>query len=150
MMPSSSRMLCSSSTTRTRASAMTGDPDGEGAAAAGGRLDIDLAAVVREDAVNQGQPETAATGLGREERLDDMGAVTAADPVAGVCDADDQPFVHGARGDAEPAAIRHGLHGVEAEIPDALPELLRTHLPHDRGRKPAHDLQRSGRRAMLE
>src|SRR5688500_7831432 len=150
MMPSSSRMLCSSSTTRTRASAMMGNPEGEGAAAARGRLDIDLAAVVLEDPVNQGEPETAATRLGREEWLEDMGDVTAADPVAGVFDADDQRFIHGARGDAELAAIRHRLHGVEAEIPDGLAELLRIHLPHERGRELAHDLQRPGRRAMLE
>src|SRR2546423_15662210 len=85
MMPRSSRMLCSSSTTRTRASAMTArDPECEGAAAAGRRVHLDLAPVVLEDAVHQGQPETAAAGLRREERLEHVGGVAPPDAAAGI------------------------------------------------------------------
>src|SRR5688500_15283169 len=101
MMPSSSRMLCSSSTTRTRASAMAArDPEREGAATARRRLDVDLAAVILQDAVNEGQSETAAARLGGEERLEDVCHVAPADAVTRIFDPHDQGGVNDAGGHA--------------------------------------------------
>ena len=58
----------------------------EGTAAAGGRFDIDLAPVILQNAVNQGQAEATAARLGGEERFEDMADIVTSDPVAGVFD----------------------------------------------------------------
>src|SRR2546423_14628465 len=130
MMPRSSRMLCSSSTTRTRASAMTArDPECEGAAAAGRRVHLDLAPVVLEDAVHQGQPETAAAGLRREERLENVGDVAPGDGVGGILEPHEQMSIDDGGRHTEVGGIRHGLHGIEAEVAHWLAGLLWIELP---------------------
>src|SRR5439155_1904861 len=85
MMASSSRMLCSSSTTRTRMSGMRGrQGEREGAADARTALHVDLAAVVLHDAVHKGQAQPGAVGLGGEERLEDVAEIAGGDALPGV------------------------------------------------------------------
>src|SRR5262245_53512892 len=101
-----SRMLFSSSTTRTRASLMPGTlprarvrPRGPRApAGVGGQRQekrgaqpglaahLHLAAVVLRDAVDRREAEPGAAGLRGEERLEDVREVGRRDPVAGVAD----------------------------------------------------------------
>src|SRR4029453_16426159 len=82
MMASRSRMLCSSSTTRTLTSGMRGDGEGEGGAGARPTLHVDLAAVLLDDTVHERQ--AAAVGLGREEWLEDLDQVGGGDTFATV------------------------------------------------------------------
>src|SRR4030095_15236455 len=84
MIASRSPMLCSSSTTRTLTSGMRGDGEGEGGAGARPTLHVDLAAVLLDDAVHEGHAQAAAIGLGREERLEDLGQVAGVDAFAAV------------------------------------------------------------------
>src|SRR5688572_18485661 len=87
MMPRISRMLCSSSTMRTRASATGGrNPEGEDGAGAGRGVEVDLAAVVLDDAVHEGEAQAAPTRPGRVERLEHVVHVGDADAVARVGD----------------------------------------------------------------
>src|SRR5262245_43591564 len=130
MMPSSSRMLCSSSTTRTRVSAM--DPreaQGEDAAGAERRFHVDVAAVVLHDPIDEGQTDAGAVGLRGEERLEDVSEVFLRDAFAGVRDTHLEASADGLGRNPQFSAVRHRLHGVEAEIPDRLAELLRVDDP---------------------
>src|ERR671924_821392 len=130
MMASSSRMLCSSSTTSTRMSDIgRRQGDGEGAAHARAAVHVDVAAVVLHDAVYEREPEAAAAGLRREERLEDVAQVAGGDALTGVGHAQDQAAAGDCHRHLELAAVGHRLHGVEAEIPDDLPELLAIHAP---------------------
>src|SRR5882672_5450470 len=149
MMPSSSRMLCSSSTTSTRVSATEGgEAEGEDAAGARRRFDVDLATVILEDPVDEGEAQPATIGLRREERLEDVIEVVARDALAGVRHAHLEPPAHDGRGHPQLAAVGHGLDGVEAQVPDGLAELLWVHGPLEGRRKFAPELQGAGRRAM--
>src|SRR5882762_10471596 len=151
MMPSSSRMLCSSSTTSTRVSATDrGEAEGEDAAGARRRFHVNFAAVLLHDPVNEGEAEPAAVGLGGEEGLEDVTEVVTRDTLAGVADAHLEAATHDARRHAQLAAPRHGLDGVEAQVPHRLTELLRVGDPLEARRELAGDLQRAGCRAVLE
>src|SRR5215468_7789709 len=87
MMPSSSRMLCSSSTTRTRVSATdVWEPQREDASGACRRVHGDVAAVVLHDPVHERQTDPTAVGLRGEERLKDVREILLADPLTGVGD----------------------------------------------------------------
>src|SRR5438105_6297560 len=116
MMASSSRMLCSSSTTSTRTLGMTGQGEGEDRADAGAALDVDLTAVVLHDPVHEGQAEPGARGLGRVEGLEDVGEVVAADALAGVGDPQEQVAAGGGHRHPQLTAVGHRLQRVEAEI----------------------------------
>src|SRR2546425_6459919 len=95
MMPRSSRMLCSSSTTSTRVSATDrGEAEGEDAAGARRRLHVDLAAVVLHDPVNEGEAEPAAVGFRGEEGLEDVTEVVERDALAGVGHPHLEPVAH--------------------------------------------------------
>src|SRR5262245_26386365 len=124
MMPRSSRMLCSSSTTRTLMSGMSGQGECEDAAGAGSALHIDVAAVVLHHAVDERQAEAAAVELGGVEGLEDVPEVDVGDAFPRVGDADQQAPGGGDHGDTELTALGHRLQRIEAEIPDHLPELL--------------------------
>src|SRR6185295_7965788 len=150
MMASRSRMLCSSSTTRTRTSGMGGEGEGEGGAGAGTALDVDLAAVLLDDTVHQGQTDAAAVGLGREEGLEDLRQIGGDDALTGVGHPQHQIAAGHRRGHAQLTALGHGLEGVHTEIPDRLPELLAIDVPHERGRELAHHLEGAGGGAVLE
>src|SRR2546426_694602 len=151
MMPSSSRMLCSSSTTSTRVSATEGgEAESEDAAGARRRFDVHLAPVILENPVDEREAQSAAVGLRREEWLEDVIEVVARDALAGVGHAHLEPSAHDGPGHPQLAAVGHGLDGVEAQVPDGLAELLWVHDPLEGRRKFAPDLQRAGRRAMLE
>src|SRR5206468_6452040 len=151
MMPSSSRMLCSSSTTSTRVSATDrGEAQGEDAAGARRRLQVDLAAVILHDAVDEGEAESAAVGLRREERLEDVWEVLARDALAGVGHADLQLAAHDGGRHPQLATVGHRLHGVETQIRDRLAELLWVDEPFEARRELPHDLQGARRGAVLE
>src|SRR6185503_11501743 len=117
MMASSSRMLCSSSTTSTRMSGMGGQGEGEDGADAGAALDVDLAAMVLHDPVYEGEPETGPGRLGRIEGLEDVPEIVAGDPLAGVGDPEEQAAAGHRHRNPQLAAVGHGLQRVEAEIP---------------------------------
>src|SRR5262245_52233292 len=86
-MLSHSRMLCSSSTI-SRRSATSGldvrEQDHEAGTAAAGGLDPDLALVLLDDPVHDGQPQAGPVGLGGEEGLEDVGQVLGGDAGTGV------------------------------------------------------------------
>src|SRR5689334_20320684 len=146
-----SRMLCSSSTTSTRMSAIEArQGDGEGAAESGTAVDVDLTAMILDDAVDQSQSESTPIGLRREEWLEDLGEVGGGDPLAGVVDAQHQPPPGRAHRNAQLTALRHRLDRVDAQVPYGLPELLAVDGPGERGRKLAHRLQRARRGLVLE
>src|SRR5712691_8135046 len=91
MMARNSRMLFSSSTTRMRPSGIAGgERDGDGGSLAAEAADLDVAAVLLHDAMNQRQPDAAALGLRREEGLEDVRQVGGADAGTGVRDRDFQ------------------------------------------------------------
>src|ERR671931_2218968 len=114
MMASSSRMLCSSSTTRTRVSATDrGEAEGEDAAGACRRLHVDLAAVVLHDSVDEGQPEPAAVGLRREERLEDVRKVLTRNALAGVADTHLETAARDSGRDPQLAPGGHRLDGIQ-------------------------------------
>src|SRR6266567_1269827 len=150
-----SRMLFSSSTMRTRALAMT-EPmlhravcgrkrQEEGRSDPGLAPDLDLTVVVLHDAVDEGEPDAAALLLGGEERLEDLGQVALDDAVPRIAD----PQLHSCRvaPGQEPAAhpqlaaLRHGLYGIDAEIPDGLAKLLGVHARGQRVAELAHHLE---------
>src|SRR5256885_14446914 len=124
MMASSSRMLCSSSTTSTRMSGMRGQGEGEDGADAGAALDVDLAAVVLHDPVHEGEAEPGTGGLGRVEGLEDVREVVAADALAGVGHPEEQPAAAGGHRHPRLPPAGHRPPRVEAEIPDDPPGLL--------------------------
>src|SRR5262245_66189477 len=84
MMASRSRILCSSSTTRTRTSGMRREGEDEGCAGAGLALHVDLPAVLLHDAVHERQTEAAAVRFGREEGLEDLREIGGDDALAGI------------------------------------------------------------------
>jgi hypothetical protein len=51
-------------------------------------LHFDLATVILDDAIDEGEAETAALGFGRVERLEDVGEIRLIDSVARVGDPD--------------------------------------------------------------
>src|SRR5438132_638787 len=80
MIARSSRMLRSSSTTRTRVSGMAGrQRHREHGPEAGRAADVHLAAVLLHDPVDERESEPGAVGLGGEEGLEDVGEVVGRD-----------------------------------------------------------------------
>src|SRR5438477_7412463 len=135
MMPSSSRMLCSSSTTSTRVSATDrGEAEGEDAAGARRRLHLDLAAVLLHDPVNEGEAEPAAVELRGEEGLEHVTEVLARDALAGVAHAHLEPIAHHPCRHPDLAAVRHSFDGLEAQVPHDLTKLLHVDHPFVAGR----------------
>src|SRR6266513_1618032 len=147
-----SRMLRSSSTTRTRVSGIAGgEGDHERRADAEGAAQVDLTAMLLHDAVHEREPKARALGLRGEEGLEHMGEVAGRDAGAGIAHPELQAVAGRLGGpDAQLAPLGHRVDGVEAEVPDDLLELLRIHAPGDRGRELPHDLETAGPRAMLE
>ena len=96
---------------------------------------VDLAAVLLDDPVDERESEPGPFRLGGEEGLEDVGDVGGGDPVAGVAHRDLERLAANGGGDAQLAALRHGLDGVQAEIPEDLPELLRVDGPRDGRRR---------------
>src|SRR6267143_4977339 len=151
MMPNNSRMLCSSSTTSTRVSATDrGKAEGEDAAGARRRLHVNLAAVLLHDPLHEGEAEPAAVEFRGEEGLEDVTEVLARDALSGVAHAHLEPVAHHLRRHPALAAVRHGLDGIETQVPHGLTKLLHVGHPLEAGRELAGDLQRAGRRAVLE
>src|SRR5512132_2090007 len=151
MMPSSSRMLCSSSTTRTRVSGIGGRKvDGERGPGPAHAVDFDLAAMLLHDPVDEREADAAAVALRGEERLEDVADIVEGDPFAGIADGELQPPTMLGGTDAQLAAVGHRLRRVQAEIPDRLAELLRIDAPCQRSREFADDLQRAGGGAVLQ
>src|SRR5216683_6652443 len=106
-MSSSSRMLGSSSTTRTRALGMThrqaNDELGPEAVLTSHR---DLAAVLVDDAVDEREPEPRGIVARRRERLEDVGELVGPNAVASVREADLDHAVDGRSRDAQLASRR--------------------------------------------
>src|SRR5881409_3874367 len=85
MMARSSRMLRSSSTTSTRVSGIAGGKrEGECRAEARRAAHVDLASVLLDDAVDEGEPKSGTLRFGGEKGLEDVGEVAGSDAVAGV------------------------------------------------------------------
>ena len=87
-------------------------------------LDVDAAVVLLDDGVadGQAQPGALADALGREERIEDAGAVLGPDARARVGDADDLGPVLDREPDPELAAPGHGVEGVEDDVDEDLLE----------------------------
>src|SRR5512134_2272752 len=151
MIASRSRMLCSSSTTSTRASGMSGRKrDGEGAADARPALHVDLAPVILDDPMHESQAEAAAARLGGEERLEDLAEIGGRDALAGVVHAQNEATGEDRHRDPKLAALGHRLDRIEAQVPDGLPELLPVDPPRERRGELAHGLQGPGGNLMLQ
>src|SRR6266571_2191624 len=152
MIARSSRMLRSSSTTSTRVSGMAGGKrEGErGAETRRAAAYVDLASVLLDDAVDEGEPESGALRLRGEEGLEHVGEIAGANAVAGVAHCDLEPASPNGGGHPQLTPLRHRLHGVQAEIPQDLPELLSIHGPGDGRGEFADDLEAAGARPMLE
>src|SRR5437870_2141645 len=85
MIASNSRMLRSSSTTRTRVSGIAGGQrDRERGPEARRAAHVDLAAVLLHDPVDEREAEPGTPGFGGEERLEDVGEVVRRDAVPAV------------------------------------------------------------------
>src|SRR5262245_21321024 len=110
MIASSSRMLRSSSTTRTRVSDIASrQRQGERRPEPRRATNIDLTAVLLYDPVHERQPQPGPFRLCGEEGLEDVGDVRGGDPVAGVAHRHlEYRAPHGDRG-AQLAAVGHGL-----------------------------------------
>src|SRR5260370_1187874 len=147
-----SRMLRSSSATRTRVSGIArGQGDRERRAEAGRAAHVDVATVLLHDPVHEREPEAGALRLGGEEGLEQVREVAGGDAAAGVAHAElQEPARRRGGADAQLAALGHGVDRVEAEGPDDLLELLRVHAPDDRRHEVAHDLEAPRPGAMLE
>src|SRR6185369_11166498 len=101
------------------------DGDGEDGAGAGRAADEDVAAVVTDDAVNDGQAEAGALGLGGEVGREELGARLLAEAGAVVGHLELDAPLGDARGDANAAAAAgHGVARVLDEVDDDLGELL--------------------------
>src|SRR5215470_8928071 len=150
MMARSSRMLRSSSTTRTRVSGMARQGEGEGGAEAGRAAHVDLAAMLLDDPVNQREPEPRPLFLGREERLEEMGQIARRDAFARVTDRDLEALAANGGCDAELPPLRHRFDRVQAQIPENLTELLRVDRPHQGRRELTSHLETTGRGPVLE
>src|SRR5438132_1999885 len=150
MMARSSRMLRSSSTTSTRVSGMAWQGKGERRAQARRAAHVDVTAVLLHDAVDQREPESGSLRFGGEEGLEDVREVARGDALAGIAHGDLERVPTNRRGDPELAALGHRLDGVQAEIPQNLPELLGVDGPeHGRGEL-ANDLEAARAGAMLQ
>src|SRR5690349_6781271 len=168
-MASSSRMLFSSSTTRTRASFMSSsfrticssapgavrrrEDEDECGALSHATAHLDRAAVLLDDAIDQGEANAAPFRLGGEERLEDVGEISFRDALAAVADRDLQPTralaqVPGA--DPELPAVGHRLDRVQAEIPDRLAEPLGIRPGGQRIAVLASDLEIRGQTPVLD
>src|SRR5882724_6676714 len=151
MIARSSRMLRSSSTTSTRVSGMAGGKgEGERRAEARRAPNVDLAAVLLDDAVDEGESQSRSLRLRGEEGLEDVREVARRDALAGIGHRDLEHVAPHGGGDAQFAALRHRLHRIQAEIPQDLPELLRVDGPeHGRGEL-ANDLEAARTGAVLQ
>ena len=113
-----------------------------------------MAPVVLGHAIDEGEADAAALGLGGEERLEDVGEIGIGDAVTRVADPElEAPGTlagQKASPHAELAAVGHGLHGVDAEIPDGLAELLGIHAGGEALAVLADDLEGDGHGAVLD
>src|SRR5882724_7137291 len=151
MIARSSRMLRSSSTTSTRVSGTAGGKrEGERRAEVRRAVHVDLASVLLDDAMDEGEPETGALRLGGEEGLEDVGEVAGADALPGVAHRDLERITPYGGGHAQLASLRHCLDRIQAEIPQDLPELLGIDGPGDGRRELANDLEAARAGAVLE
>src|SRR5262245_24735731 len=114
----------SSSTTRIVAIALARKQDGEAGAPAGGRVNLDPAAMARHDAAGDRQPETGPPRLARVERLEHAPALVGRHAAAGVADGNGHPRRRGADGDREPPAPVHRLDAVQGDVPQHLRDLI--------------------------
>src|SRR3989442_7783665 len=126
MIASSSRMLRSSSTTRTRVSGIAGGQrDRERGPEARRAAHVDLAAVLLHDPVDEREAEPGAPGLGGEERLEDLREAVPCDPVPAVGHPHLQLLARcRRRAHAQLASLRHRLHRAHTEASEQLPEML--------------------------
>src|SRR5262245_7825489 len=116
--------------------------------------DLDLAAVVLHDTIDEGEPDAAPLSLRGKEGLEDVGQVALGDAMARIAD----PQLERRRpttwekSAAQPqlAALRHSLHGVDAEVPDRLPHLLRVDVRGQRIAELAHHFEVGREGAVLE
>ena len=102
-----------------------------------GRLDDDRAAVHLDDAPAEREPEAAALGLGREQRLEHPRPDV--DRYAGTVVTDPQRGRAGLAMGLHPdaAAAVHGLDAVGQQVDQHLPKLIRVDVERDPGRKSA-------------
>ncbi len=100
--------------------------DGEGGALAACGVDADLSVVPLDDAVGDRESQPGAGLLGREERLEDPRAHFVRDARARVGDPQLHRLLRDVRrgGEAQFAALHHGLGGVEHDVQDDLAHLV--------------------------
>src|SRR5713101_4473945 len=120
-MSSSSRMLRSSSTTRTRALGMArGQMEGELGAQSAFASDRDFAAVLLGDSVREREPEASALMARGEERFEDVGQILGENSLAAVRHRQlDHTGVKTAV-DPQLPARGHGAKRIDAEVPQGL------------------------------
>jgi hypothetical protein len=110
--------------------------------------------VILHHAIDEGEADAAALGLGGEEGLEDVRKVVVRDAVPGVGDPELQRGGIAGRHDSptqtQLPALWHGLHGIDAEIPHRLAELLGIDTRGQPLAELPHHLELGGQRAMLE
>ena len=119
-----------------------GKRDAEDGAAARSRLDVDVAVVVGDDAMDDGQAEAGALAERAAERLEDRVDVLGRNADAFVFDAAARASVRArassrTRAQAQRAAVRHRAQAVGGEVPDDLADLPFVGLDHHRRRRTA-------------
>ena len=87
-----------------------------------------------DDAVDDGEPQAVARGLGGLERLEEAVELLFGDARARVLEGDRHVAIVGAEVDFESAAVLHGLHGVLDDVEEDLLHLLG--VGHDGGQGP--------------
>src|SRR5215471_7565595 len=92
------------------------EDESESRPAAGGRLDLDLAVVELNNAVDHREADTRAPLLGREVEVEDLLEVLGRNADAGVFDVDLHAVARGAADDPQRAAVGHRLTRVQREI----------------------------------
>src|SRR2546426_11235752 len=126
-------MLTSSSTTRIRASGMAlGETQGELGAQSAFAADRDLAAVLLDDAMHEGEAETGDVVAGREERLERVREVLGGDAVARVGDRDLDHTGSALGLHSQLAPGGHGAQRSDAQGPHDLAEPLAIRVEQQR------------------
>src|SRR5437899_12305480 len=108
MIARSSRMLRSSSTTSTRVSGIAGGKrESECRAEARRAAHVDLASVLLDDAVDEGEPKSGTLRFGGEEGLEDVGEIAGSVAVAGADHWNLEGVTPNSRGHPEPPPVPH-------------------------------------------
>src|SRR6201996_4624726 len=106
------------------AGAAGGQLDGNGGAAAGSAVDLQAAAMVFDDAVDDGHADAGAAVEERLEGGEKVGTLRLRHATAAVDHLDAAEVAVEAPDQPEGAAVGHGAHGVARQVPEDLADLV--------------------------